>query len=133
MKAIANNKLNIDQRRISVFDKVKTMWKNEKMLFTSIFSFSHNVFIEISSLWSLNSGVCGKGLIDLFRILSLYFELFLLGIMLFLSSKLSVSKTVVTMTVGCPSVFIQTIASAILDGFQNNWTQLYSITCRCAT
>ena len=32
----------------------------------------------------------------------------------------------------CPSKFVWTITSTIVDGFQNNLTQLFSITCRCA-
>ena len=39
----------------------KTMWKKEKMLVTSIFSFSHNVFKRLH-FPSLEAGLCSKGL-----------------------------------------------------------------------
>ena len=43
---------------------------------------------------------------------------------------------VLTMTGQCmcmrPSEFVWTITYTIMDGFQNNLTQLFSITCRCA-
>ena len=41
----------------SYFEKDKTLWEKEKMLVTSIFSFSHNVLKSL-----LLSGLCGKEL-----------------------------------------------------------------------
>ena len=43
-KAFAGGKLNVAKTMISSFDGLKTLWEKEKMLVTSIFSFSHNVF-----------------------------------------------------------------------------------------
>ena len=48
---------------ISVFDRVETLLEKEKMLVTSIFSFSHNVFKRLLSWSRLQSGLCGKELI----------------------------------------------------------------------
>ena len=42
------------------------MWENEKMLMTSILSFSHNVFKIFISLSRQNSGLYGKGLFFFF-------------------------------------------------------------------
>ena len=47
--------------------KKKTFWEKEKMLFTSIFSFSYNVFKSLH----LNSALCGNGLIHQRKGLSL--------------------------------------------------------------
>ena len=44
IQGIADNKYNVAQMMISVFDRVETSWEKKKMLVTSIFFFSHNVF-----------------------------------------------------------------------------------------
>ena len=41
LKAFADDKINVAQMAIFIFE---TLWESEKMLVTSIFSFSHNVF-----------------------------------------------------------------------------------------
>ena len=52
LKAFADDKLNIDEMMISLFDRVETLREKEEMLITSIFSFSHSVFQRL----------CGKDL-----------------------------------------------------------------------
>ena len=49
---------------IYVFVQVKTSWEKEKMLVTSIFSFSHNVFKSLLLRGCKKSGLCGKVLIE---------------------------------------------------------------------
>ena len=44
IKAFADDKLNVAAMMISAYDRKKTMWEKQKILVTSIFSFSHNVF-----------------------------------------------------------------------------------------
>ena len=45
LKAFADKKINVTQKlKISLGRGEKTLWEKEKMLGTSIFSFSHNVF-----------------------------------------------------------------------------------------
>ena len=59
----------------------------------------------------------------------------------FVESACGERYIVVTMTVRCmcvrqcvrPSEIVRTITSTIVVGFQNNLTQLFSITCICAT
>ena len=59
---------------------------------------------------------------------------------LFVEPALGEQDIVVTMTVWCmcvhwcihPSEFVQTVTSTIVDGFQKNLAQFFSITCRCA-
>ena len=46
--------------------KKKPLWEKEKMLVTSIFSFSHNVFKRLLFQHHLMLGLCGKGLNPLF-------------------------------------------------------------------
>ena len=41
LKEFADNKTNIDEKLKFGFGKVETLWEKEKMLVTSIFSFSH--------------------------------------------------------------------------------------------
>ena len=43
-KASADDKCNVAKMMIFVFDSSEKLWEKEKMLVTSIFSFSHNVF-----------------------------------------------------------------------------------------
>ena len=43
---------------------LKTVWEKEKMLITSIFSFSHNVFKSPLCQGHLESGLYGKGLME---------------------------------------------------------------------
>ena len=40
----------------------KTLWETEKLLVTSNFSFSHNVFYSYISLGRQNVATCGNGL-----------------------------------------------------------------------
>ena len=49
------------KRKISVI-VWKTLWGKEKLLVTSNFSFSHNVFHSYISLECQNGALCGKGL-----------------------------------------------------------------------
>ena len=48
LKALADNKINMVRKFKSVLGRVENtvgkLWEKEKMLVTSIFSFSHNVF-----------------------------------------------------------------------------------------
>ena len=44
LKAFADDKLNVAKMTNSPLIKQKTLWVKEKMLVTSTFSFSHNVF-----------------------------------------------------------------------------------------
>ena len=44
LKAFADNKLNLAKKLKFVLGRVENMWKKERMLVTSIFSFSHIVF-----------------------------------------------------------------------------------------
>ena len=48
LKACADYKLNVAKIVISLFDNKKTLWEKEKMLVSSIFSFSHSVFQNLS-------------------------------------------------------------------------------------
>ena len=48
-KALADLKMNVTQYLKSVLGTVKTFWEKEKMLVTSIFSFSQNVFKSLLS------------------------------------------------------------------------------------
>ena len=50
---------------------MKTLWEKEKMLVTSIFSFSHNVFKRVFTQGSQKSGLCGKELTFTLEILIL--------------------------------------------------------------
>ena len=47
---------------ISVFDREKTLWDKEKMLVTSIFSFSHHVLKRLLSQTRQKVSLCGNGL-----------------------------------------------------------------------
>ena len=46
---------------------LKTLWEKEKMLVTSIFSFSHNVFKSFLFQGCLKSGLFGKGLMQEYK------------------------------------------------------------------
>ena len=50
--------------RACVFNTVEKSWEKVKVLVTSIFSFSHDVFKSLFFSGSLKSGVCGKELIS---------------------------------------------------------------------
>ena len=63
LKAFADDKINLAQMMISVIPIVENMvGKGAKMLVTSIFSFSHNVFKRILSWGCSKSGLCGTEL-----------------------------------------------------------------------
>ena len=48
LKAFADDKINVNEKIEICFGKDrKTLWEKEKMLVTSIFSFSHNVFKRV--------------------------------------------------------------------------------------
>ena len=66
LKAFADNKLNAGNLKISVFEMLETLWEKEKMLVTSIFSFSHNVFKSHLFQGCQKSGLCGEELNDSF-------------------------------------------------------------------
>ena len=52
LKVFADNKINVAQMIVPVFDRIeKTSWEKGKMLVTSIFSNSHNVFKRLQSSW----------------------------------------------------------------------------------
>ena len=44
VKAFSEDKINVSLKQILFWDGKKTLWEEEKMLATSIFSFSHNGF-----------------------------------------------------------------------------------------
>ena len=44
LQAFADNKINVNEKLKIVLGRVETLWEKEKMLVTSIFSFSQNVF-----------------------------------------------------------------------------------------
>ena len=48
LEALADDKINVIEKLKIVIGRVKTMWEKEKMLVTSIFSFSHNVGKSLS-------------------------------------------------------------------------------------
>ena len=66
-KACADDKINLNENLKFVLWKVnKTLWEKEKMPVTSIFSFSHNVFIRLFLFGGRHkSGLCGKEWINL--------------------------------------------------------------------
>ena len=64
----------------------KTLWEKEKLLVTSNFSFSHNVFHNYISLVHQNAALCGNGLRFLFTKRSRYIS--------FVKSKNNLSGTV---------------------------------------
>ena len=50
LKAFADDKVNVGEKKSNLIGKVwKTLLEKEKMLVTSIFSFSHNVFKRLLS------------------------------------------------------------------------------------
>ena len=61
-KAFADNKINVAKMMISCLTMQKTLWEKEKMLVTSIFSFSHNIFRSLIYQGISNLGLCDKGL-----------------------------------------------------------------------
>ena len=64
LKAFADSKINVTKKLKFLLERIENiMWEMEKMLVTSIFSFSHNVFkrLVIQSHESLR--LCGKELI----------------------------------------------------------------------
>ena len=44
LKAFAEDKINVNEKLKFGLRRIKTLWEKEKMLVTSIFSFSHNAF-----------------------------------------------------------------------------------------
>ena len=57
------NKCDLDIK-ILYREEKKTLWEKEKMLFTSIFFFSHYVFQSLLSQVRQKSGLCGKEFIS---------------------------------------------------------------------
>ena len=57
LKAFADDKINVSQIMISVFDRVENIVVMEKMLVTSIFTFSHNIFKKLLSWGLLKVGI----------------------------------------------------------------------------
>ena len=71
LKTFANDKLSLTEKLKFVFRR-KTLWEKEKMLVTSIFYFSYNVFKSLPFQRCKKPGLCGKGLRSLeVRIMSL--------------------------------------------------------------
>ena len=63
LKAFADDKLNVIQNVKLVFHRIENIvGKEEKMLVTRIFFFSHNVFKRLFTPVRQNSSLCGKGL-----------------------------------------------------------------------
>ena len=82
LKAFADDKIKVLKMMVFVFDRVenivgkgenaglsliglKTLWEKEKMMVTSIFSFSHFVFKGFFTKGWLKSGFCGKEFIHI--------------------------------------------------------------------
>ena len=65
LKAYADDKIILAEMIVSFFDGIENIvWKKEKMLVTSIFSFFYrNVFKNFLFLGLENSVLCGKGLL----------------------------------------------------------------------
>ena len=59
IEAFADDKSNVTQ---VVFDRSETLWEKKKMLDTSIFFFSHNVFKGLFPPVRQKSSLCGNGL-----------------------------------------------------------------------
>ena len=51
LKAFADDKINLDQLMILSLKRVAILWENEKMLVTSIYSFSHSVYKSFLFKW----------------------------------------------------------------------------------
>ena len=62
LKAFTDNKLNVTQDIKVSFIGWKTLWEKKKMLVTSIFFFSHNVFKSLFPPAHQKSSLCGKRL-----------------------------------------------------------------------
>ena len=60
LKAFTDNKLKVTLKQKFLRVRVKTLWKKDKMLVISIFSF-HNVFKRLHSYDRQNSGDCEQG------------------------------------------------------------------------
>ena len=66
--AFADDKLNNTQNIRFVFHRIeKTLWEKKKMLVTSIFFFSHNVFKRFFPSVRPRLSLCGTGLIFLYQ------------------------------------------------------------------
>ena len=63
LKAFADDKMKVTKKMKFVSKWWKILRKKEKMLVTSIFSFSHNIFKKLHFQGCLKSGLCGKELI----------------------------------------------------------------------
>ena len=57
LKASADDKLNVNEKMEFVLEGLKTLLEKEKMLVTSIFSFSNNVFKRLFYWGSLKVGI----------------------------------------------------------------------------
>ena len=62
LKAFADNKLNVTEMIISVFDRVENIVGKRENAYTSNFSFSHNVLKRLPSQRRQKVSVCGNGL-----------------------------------------------------------------------
>ena len=62
---LADNKMNVTQKKKKmkfVMEKKETLWEQENMLVTSIFSFSYNFFKRPLSVGCFKLALCGKEL-----------------------------------------------------------------------
>ena len=62
LKAFADDKLNVINMIISVFDRVENIVGKGEIACTSNFSFSHNVFNRLLSQTHQKVSLCGNGL-----------------------------------------------------------------------
>ena len=63
LKTFADDKIYVTEKVKFVLGTIKkTLWEKEKMLVTSIFSFSHNVFKSLFLQGRYKSGLCVKEL-----------------------------------------------------------------------
>ena len=61
LKEFADNNSELDENGRKFSKKVETLWKKEKLLITSNFSFSHSVFKRLVQQTHKNQGLFGKG------------------------------------------------------------------------
>ena len=66
LKAFADDKLNVTQMIISVFDRVENIVGKGEIACTSNFSFFHNVFKRLVSQGRQKVPLCGNGLSGLY-------------------------------------------------------------------
>ena len=67
LKAFADDKLNVTNMIISVFDRVENIAGKGAIACTGNFSFSHNVFKRLFSQTHQKVSLCGNGLTDMVR------------------------------------------------------------------